>query len=635
VEEAGAMLAQSGTAEATDRDILDPIAKAMDDCVQKELNGDGILNHHLRIYLLALAADLWVQSRYIATRKEYDGKAAEANLNAKNAVDLLQALSPRRMFAKVVENHRSQIETFGKKEKEQYKKYAQDALCVCVACVENIALSASDWRKRFGTTAEVKSIYNAAILSLQGGDPSGPVLPVCQGAIERIQAAFSNSDQIGHDHISRSALLLRASGFVRRPVVTASRSLQGQNAYYQGYLVMLTKLVISSRIDRCMFSLPSIKSLQGTVRKQNFLRLALPPLPLSRNPAVPVSSLPKFTWGSGTAAPLGGSDAAAMTLSYSMRRNMRYDGETEFRLTVTMRVHNITAVEIPEGLRLNLTLLQETATTSLDGQDSHSLEIIGALNRDGATFVSGSCFASVMSLYKAELKSGDHLTWEVVAGALPMTGGMRLQPSVEFRAMEDEPSYATWIGVEGKDEEDASAVSEQEKSLKSFREDSANKDHDAKTNVTIEGQEMKLSPMIGLQPCPLVFFCDGCGDVDAFRFLWERLPLQIPPLKIAGGSSGVEVSFDTLRLAAISTLKFEGNPIAGGEIVKLWAFMSLSGKRVLFVLAESEGGSRQRGQNDRIIHVRGDDASLLCCLMGTDSSRRALTAALMPGMAPL
>jgi hypothetical protein len=633
-EESIELLSQYVSRPVPTQDIVESIAKVMDSYVQKELNGDGIINHHLRTYLLALAADQWVQANHTAARREYSGTGSEAYLNGKGALDLLLALSPRRIFSKVVENHRSQIETMGKKDREMYKKFAQDTLVVSVACVENIALLVSEWRKRHGATADVKNIYNAAIASLQGGDSNTPALPVCQGAIERIQAAFSRSDQISLENISFSPLLLNASDFERRSTVTASRSLKGQDAYCQGYLVMLCRLIISSRVDRAVYSMPCISSLHGAVRKQNWLRLALPPLPPSRNPAISISTLPKFAWESGAAAPLCGSDPAAMTLAYSMRRSMRYDGENEFRLMVTMQVHNLTAVEIPEGLRLSLTLLQQSPATSLDGQDSQSLEIREALNKDGINVVCGPHFSSATSLYKTELKSGDHLTLEVVAGVLPMTGALRLQSSVEFRGMDVESSYLTWIGIDGQDDDDT--IGDIDKSQKSFREDGDFEGLQRKTNLTIEAQEMKLSPMIGLQPCPFVFFRDGSGDVDAFRFLWARLPFQIPPLAIGAESSGrsVDASFDTLRLTALSTLKFEGNPIPGGEIVKLWAFMSLTGKRILFVLGESDSGNR-RGHRDQTIHVRGDDASMLCCVMGTDSARQAVVSALTPGMIPI
>lgn len=646
IEESAEFLGQYDCNPINNQGILDKVGKALDQCIKKELKGEGITNHHLRIFLLALTADQWVQARYIATKKEFEGKVSgPANVNASSATDLLQALSPRRMFAKVVEDQKNHIEAYPKKKKDLYKKYAQDTVTICVACIENIALTASDWRKRFGNSADVKSIFNAAIASLQGLGPNGevdphtPVLPVCQGAIERVQAAFGSNDQPSIDHLSLSPLLLNAPDLRRRPAVTASRSTQGKDSYNEGYLMQLSRLIVAARIDRCVLGLPAVSSLRGAVRKQNWLRLALPPLPLGRNPQVPISALPKFSWGSGVSAPLGGSDAAAMTLAYSVRRNMRYDGENEFRLMVTMRVHNITAVEVAEGMRLSLGLLQEAAATSLDGQDPVSIGIMNSLNEDGEEFMNESTLSSATSLYKLELNSGDHLTWEVMMDPLPMTGAIRLQPAVEYRAMEDEAAHSTWIGVEAKDgdEDDSSAVSGMSQKSLSNQNESENKENEQKLNITIPGEEMKLSPMVGLQPCPLVFFRDGCGDVDTFRFLWSRMPFQITPLKIAPESNGasIQVSFDTLRLAALSMVKFQGNAIPGGDVTKLWAFLSLSGKRVLFVLAESAGDSRRRGPADKTIHVRGDDKQLLCCLTGTASARTSLVAALLPGMRPL
>jgi hypothetical protein len=248
-----------------------------------------------------------------------------------------------------------------------------------------------------------------------------------------------------------------------------------------------------------------------------------------------------------------------------------------------------------------------------------------------------STLASAATLYKLELQSGDHLTWEVMMDHLPMTGALCLQPSIEYRAMEDEPCHAAWIGTEGKDadRDDTSAISAA--SQQSNRSDGESKGNEEKVNITIPGEPMKLSAMVGLQPCPLVFFRDGCGDILTFRFLWERMPYQITPLQV-GPESGIpptQASYDTLRLAALSTVKFKGNVIPGGEITRLWAFSSLTGKRALFVLAESQGGGGRRAPTEKTIHVRGDDKQLLCCLTGTLSARKSLTAALLPGFRPL
>jgi hypothetical protein len=164
MEESAAFLGHyENTAAVSSTAMLDRVSKLMDTFIKKELKGSGIVSHHTRLYLLSLAADQWVQARYLATRKEFEGSSdGKASMNANSASDLLLALSPRRVFSKVVESHKSQVENYGKKKKELYKKYAQETVTVCVACIENIALAACDWRKRFGNSADTKNIFNLA-----------------------------------------------------------------------------------------------------------------------------------------------------------------------------------------------------------------------------------------------------------------------------------------------------------------------------------------------------------------------------------------------------------------------------------------------------------------------------------------
>jgi hypothetical protein len=110
-----------------------------------------------------------------------------------------------------------------------------------------------------------------------------------------------------------------------------------------------------------------------------------------------------------------------------------------------------------------------------------------------------------------------------------------------------------------------------------------------------------------------------------------RMPCQLTPLKLVEVSEEEDLpssSFDAMRIAAISTVAFEGNPVPGGMITHLWAFMSPQGKRAMFVLAE------QGHDRNKMLHVRSDDKYLLLCLAGTSSARDALISALQPGMKP-
>ena len=110
------------------------------------------------------------------------------------------------------------------------------------------------------------------------------------------------------------------------------------------------------------------------------------------------------------------------------------------------------------------------------------------------------------------------------------------------------------------------------------------------------------------------------------------MPCQLTPVKLITDPGSEETPprlYDAVRLAAISTVKFKGEPVPGGMVTHLWAFMSPRGKRAMFVLGEQEG------DKSKTLHVRGDDKQLLLCLTGTSTSRIALISGLKPGLKPL
>ena len=109
------------------------------------------------------------------------------------------------------------------------------------------------------------------------------------------------------------------------------------------------------------------------------------------------------------------------------------------------------------------------------------------------------------------------------------------------------------------------------------------------------------------------------------------MPFQLTPFKLVadfGYDATSHTEHDAVRLAVLSSVKFEGNTVSGGMVTQLWAFVSPTGKRVMFVLGE------QDGEDSKTLHVRGDDKQLLLCLVGTSSSRSALISALRPGLQP-
>jgi hypothetical protein len=540
------------------------------------------------------------------------------------------------MFSKVVENNKAQVEGYSKSKKERYKKYAQDLVTVCVASIENMALMVCDYAKRFGNSNDTKVILNASVISLQGksgGDSEVPVLPVCQGAIERVQSAFQSGSRGNRDVMST----LVPTEFKRRPVISSARMTQGRDAFNEGYLMQLSRQIVNARADRCVLSFPAIYTFPSTARKQNWLRLSLPPLPQYRNPQISTERLPRFEWGSNVTSCTAGSDPMVVTLAHTMSRSLRFDGAEEFRLLVAMRIYNLAAAEIPNGLRLELGISEENVNTSEDAQDGVSVELLKSLTEGFENVAREGTYSTTTAVYKNELKGGDHVTWEIIMNPLPMTGAIILKPTIMYRAMEKEPPHAAWVTATDakKEDEDTSVMSGfSQKSGGSKAESDGNGDNNSPTieqkeNVVIPCERVLLNPMVGLQPCPFVFFRDGKGDLDSFRFLWTRMPCQLTPLKlmpIPEDEEELRVSFDLLRLSAICTLAFHGDPVPGGMITRLWAFVSPHGKRAMFVLAE------QVSDNTSTLHARGDDKQLLLCLAGTNASRNALIAALQPRM---
>ncbi len=622
--------------------MTDPIGKLMDDIIKRDMKGVGIVSHHMRLLMMTLAADQWVQACCIASKRApaSGGGMPDVNMNVDSAKQILVAISPRRMFSKIVESNKSQVDSFSKSKKERYKKFAQDTVTACVACIENMALMACHLTKRFGSSAAAKSVLNLSVQSLQGKsgkEGDAPVLPVCQGAIERIQSAFQANDPVSSECIPVSSLVPR--DFKRRQIISSSRISQGRDAFNEAYLMQLSRQIISFRADMCIMSYPSFAMFPAQVRKQNWLRLSLPPLPQSRNPQESILTTPRFAFGSNVSVCTAASDPAAISLAYSLRRNFRYDGGEEFRLMVTIRVHNVTAVDVPNGLRLELGIAEDSVATSQDAQDATSLDILKSLTEGFEDLARRNSFSSAVIVYRNEVKSGDHITWEVTLSPLPMTGAITLKPSLMYRGMEEEPPIASWVTADSKKEEEdmsvTSGLSQKSGGSKNGGEggDKYKPGTDRKQNITIAGLPMQLSPLIGLQPCPLVFFQDGRGDVDSFRFLWSRMPCQTSPVSLTTVSHDEDAAplakYDALRLAAMSTVAFGGDHISGGVVSHLWAFMSPHGKRAMFVLAE------QGNDNTKILHVRGDDKQLMLCLTGTSTSRQALVAALQPGLIPL
>lgn len=319
-------------------------------------------------------------------------------------------------------------------------------------------------------------------------------------------------------------------------------------------------------------------------------------------------------------------------------------------MRVLMQVTNSTAVEFTEGMRLGLGVVYQHPDI---GMDSISLEFLSALGGTPEDFQNETApLVSASTAFKHPIISGDQIVWEIALKHVS-AGKIALHPSIIFRNVPEEPTYAVSVGGSSKKSsrlprrnstssvaggEDDFQVSTKEKGA-GFGGDEADTE-----DIAIAGDPIELSPLLGLQPCPLVFFRDSWGDLDTFRFLWFRMPHAVPPIKLKPKSSAKDTGFGGFQsemedeigddetedvigkgLAEASSLLFEGEAIPGGFATKLWAFMSLSGERVMCVMTETEN-------NTLSLHLKSDCKSLIYTLVGSRGCRQAVVAAVVTGM---
>jgi hypothetical protein len=660
--------------EPIDMNMLDKTDQLIEGLVQREVK-QGILSHHLRLFMLALAADHWMQARVAAIRRhfEFSTPVYVNHLNVPSGREIILALSPRRLLTKILSSHIPPVDAQGKKKKDPIRRLAMETVRVSVACVENIALIACDWRRRFGSNnkehhQEPKILVSLAVKVLQGqptqydieGAPSSiqemiksTMGPLCDAAVGRIQA-FYESDMGGADSFPASELVMQSVKTKIKPLVSSSKPPKwSATDYHKGYLMQLCRQMIQSRVDLAVLSFSPADGGVKYARITDYLRLAVPPILESKDGRPPLKSNVLSAWGTQVACASTTSDAVALYMAYTPRRYFRYDGEEEYRLTAIIRAYNTTAVEFTEGLQLNLglahgldPLVEEDFLVSDEGEIDKSdpivQDMLGALQLDAAIVkaVDVSDLASSTITYREELKAGDFVTWEVSFRPIPLSGGgnLALAPSVTYRNVPLEPleEGSKWSGDKHPGGEGSTATGgDSEHGEDAFQvTQSASgvvKDGVVPTeNLTLAGEPLKIAQLAQFQPCPLIFLRDSWGCLDSFRFLWFRMPFQLPEIPIAPTRSAESPPKQLASsIAEMSTLIWNGEAIPGGYATMAWAFGTLSGHKVLVVLAETDADSRTT------IHLRGDDKTTLFGLVASSMARRDLVAALLPGMEPV
>ena len=466
--------------------------------------------------------------------------------------------------------------------------------------------------------------------------------PTCEAAVGRIHAFYENASKAAASGQSFpvSDLVTQQVKIKIKPLVSSSKlSPRPTDDVMREYLVQLCRQIVDSRIQLAVLASPPADSLLTPARPANWLRLSVPPIPAPRDGRLyGCRGEAVAAWGHCVKDCSTPSDPAQLVVAYVPRRYLRYDGEDDFRVTVLMRVHNMTPMDFFDGVRLELGLVQQDEDDDDDNDDdSETAKFVESLGGTLDDLTSDLPLSSAEVIYKQELKSGENITWEVTLNDLQASNSLKLVPSVVYRNVPVEAEDAGAKGpVEPQDTENKSGeddfqvqVTGADDAAKSFKGEQAGIEQ-----VRLTGEPLTLPPLIVFQPCPLVFFTDRCGDMDSFRFLWFRFPHQLAPMKVAAAPKDQRQSEQTVnpmtrKIAKMAALTWEGEAIPGGVATNLWAFMTLGGYRAYCVLTENDD------QTQQTLHFRGDDRKVLFSLAGSKSSRESVVASMLPGMVPV
>ena len=235
----------------------------------------------------------------------------------------------------------------------------------------------------------------------------------------------------------------------------------------------------------------------------------------------------------------GSSDPVSLIMSTSMRQARASDSSECMVLVVTMRLHNITAVPLRNGVRLDVAFDEEGD------------------NSDCTT-----------SFYRSEIEAGDYITWEIVLGSW-MIGELSVRATMTFLGIEKETLTHKWLHGGGGP---ADYVSDESPLV-------AGDDFEGTMDVTIPCEPTTISTLFTLQPCPLVFYRGANGDVEAFDSLWCRLE-HLSEMQFMASTPQQDPAIDVRK----------GRVTLPGDSITGCAFITPSGDRILCKHQRSEGG---------------------------------------------
>lgn len=451
-------------------------------------------------------------------------------------------------------------------------------LKICIACVETVAcvsevisygnslnanteIANEDDEKVAGASISFLSGVFAAAKEIAESTPQNSWL--CQqvavdssNTASRISVYIRDISNVYHDDIITA---LQSSNLGRRSTSSKLSSIATSSLLFHR-----ARLALENRTNLAMkeYSCTKTSSLSSkTIRPSNPLRMNRTFSNSSIQVHQLVRGLPLLIPERGddglrAVCLTGCSDPVSLIMSPSMRQVRKSDSSENMILVITMRLYNITAVPIENGVRLDV---------AFDDHDNNSV--------------------STSSVYKNEIEAGDYITWEIVLEDWKI-GDISLSASITFLALEKESISRKWL-YGGEQAADLSG------------EGPLIVDDDEGTmDVAILCEPTSISSLFTLQPCPLVFFCGHIGDQNAFNFLWGHLEHESEVVFVKSTSPN-EVAIDAKR----GRVRLP-NGVAG------CAFIAPGGNRILCKHQIIQGGSNS-------LLIKSNSLELMSSLVGT------------------
>ena len=349
--------------------------------------------------------------------------------------------------------------------------------------------------------------------------------------------------------------------------------------YAFGYILKLQSLLLSHAVGKAM----SLSPLRLTRNLEH-----PPTLPLKRRNSLSLGFLQSSSsWhrpslrSRNTIYSLGsGSDPLVLTLSYSTRQLVRFDGEIEWAIVVTVVAYNVTAVPIRNGVKLDMT----ASCNTLNNDISYD------------TLWANKALITDSAIYKNVLEPGDHLVWEILLDSWPID--CELNVKYTLRELETENSSCTLLQFNSvitdtkRDEEDSASSNESEEGGDTL-------------DISFSLEPVVVSDTITLQPNPFVFDL-GEQVHDAFAFLWCSMSHSVPTLEI----TPTNPDFTSRKIGNVQSLSASRSSLIlkyNGKTFYAWAFMTAYGKHILVI--SSSDINTDNGQLK--LFVKGNDLKSL------------------------